>query len=129
LWILLIWGGWIAVWLAIFGPKMIKTVWGEITELDQIRAFCIALSAAITVIIASQLGLPVSSTHIALGWVFWVGFLREFLHKREHGKKEKFVERSMLKKIIAAWLITVPTVALLSWVIFMILNNVYINMG
>jgi len=129
LWILLLWGLWIAVWLALFGPKMIKTVWGEITELDQIRAFCIALSAAITVIIASQLGLPVSSTHIALGWVFWVGFLREFLHKKEHGKKTKFVERSMLKKIIAAWLITVPTVALLSGVIFMILNNVYINMG
>lgn len=129
LWILLIWGGWIAVWLALFGPKMIKTVWGEITELDQIRAFCIALSAAITVIIASQLGLPVSSTHIALGWVFWVGFLREFLHKREHGKKEKFVERSMLKKIIAAWLITVPAVAMLSGFIFMILDNVYTNMG
>jgi len=39
----------------------------EITELDQVRAFSIALSAAMTVIVASQLGLPVSSTHIALG--------------------------------------------------------------
>ena len=45
----------------------------EITEIDKTRAFCIALAAAITVIIASQLGLPVSSTHIAVGGVFGVG--------------------------------------------------------
>ncbi len=51
----------------------------EITELDQTRAFFIAMSATITVIIASQLGLPVSSTHIAVGGVFGVGFLREYL--------------------------------------------------
>jgi PiT family inorganic phosphate transporter len=43
------------------------------------RAFCIAMAATITVIIASQLGLPVSSTHIAVGGVFGVGFLREYL--------------------------------------------------
>jgi len=43
------------------------------------RAFSIAMAAAITVIIASQLGLPVSSTHIAVGGVFGVGFLREYL--------------------------------------------------
>jgi PiT family inorganic phosphate transporter len=51
----------------------------EITNLDQKRAFCIALSASITVIIATQLGLPVSSTHITIGAVFGVGFLREYL--------------------------------------------------
>ena len=43
------------------------------------RAFCVAISAAITVIVATQLGLPVSSTHIAVGAVFGVGFLREYL--------------------------------------------------
>lgn len=126
IWILLIGGTGIAIGLALFWPRIIKTVWGEITELDQIRAFCIALSAAITVIIASQLWLPVSSTHIALGWVFGVWFLREYLHKKEHGKKAKLVERSMLKKIIAAWLITVPAVATLSWFIFFILGYFYL---
>ena len=40
------------------------------------------LAAAVTVIVASQLGLPVSSTHIALGGVFGVGFLREYLKTR-----------------------------------------------
>ncbi len=53
----------------------------EITDLDKPRAFCVALAAAITVIIASQLGLPVSSTHIAVGGVFGVGFLREYLKR------------------------------------------------
>ncbi|NOR58789.1 MAG: inorganic phosphate transporter, partial [Sulfurimonas sp.] len=56
----------IALGLALYGPKLIKTVGSEITELDQIRAFSIAMAASITVIIASQLGLPVSSTHIAI---------------------------------------------------------------
>jgi PiT family inorganic phosphate transporter len=79
LWVMMIGAIGIALGLALYGPKLIRTVGTEITELDQMRAFCVALSAAITVIIASQLGLPVSSTHIAVGAVFGVGFLREYL--------------------------------------------------
>ena len=117
--IMIIWWLWISVWLALYWPRIIKTVWHEITELDQVRAFSIALSAAITVIIASQLGLPVSSTHIALGWVFGVGFLREYLDRKHLNKKEIYVKRDMVGKIVSAWLITVPAVAVLSWIIFM----------
>lgn len=79
LWVMMVGAIGIAIGLALFGPKLIRTVGSEITELDQMRAFCIAMSATITVIIASQLGLPVSSTHIAVGGVFGVGFLREYL--------------------------------------------------
>lgn len=79
LWVMMIGALGIALGLALFGPKLIRTVGSEITELDQMRAFSIAMAAAITVIIASQLGLPVSSTHIAVGGVFGVGFLREYL--------------------------------------------------
>lgn len=82
LWVMVIGALGISVGLALFGPKLIRTVGTEITELDRSRAFCIALSAAITVIIASQLGMPISSTHVALGAVFGVGFLREFLESR-----------------------------------------------
>lgn len=82
IWIMVIGALGLAVGLAMFGPKLIRTVGGEITELDKTRAYCIAMAAAITVIIASQLGLPVSSTHIALGGVFGVGFLREYLATR-----------------------------------------------
>lgn len=79
LWVMMIGALGIALGLALYGPKLIRTVGSEITELDQTRAFSIAMAAAITVIIASQLGLPVSSTHIAVGGVFGVGFLREYL--------------------------------------------------
>jgi len=79
----------ISIGLALYGPKLIRTVGSEITELDQMRAFCIAMAAAITVIIASQLGLPVSSTHIAVGGVFGVGFLREYLKTSYGGMIEE----------------------------------------
>ncbi|MFT5743957.1 MAG: PiT family inorganic phosphate transporter [Paracoccaceae bacterium] len=82
LWVMGIGALGISVGLALFGPKLIRTVGSEITEIDRSRAFCIALSAAITVIVASQLGMPISSTHVALGAVFGVGFLREFLDQR-----------------------------------------------
>jgi len=79
LWVMMVGAIGIAIGLALYGPKLIRTVGSEITELDKMRAFCIAMAAAITVIIASQLGLPVSSTHIAVGGIFGVGFLREFI--------------------------------------------------
>ncbi len=168
LWVMLVGALGIALGLMLYGPKLIRTVGTEITELDKMRAFCVALAAAITVIIATQLGLPVSSTHIAVGGVFGVGFLREFLEAnyarmldeiKEHHEDDKdpqaidaflekfeqvsvaekgkmleelkqrkaklglykkerkslkrvyrqeLVKRSMLLKIAAAWIITVP---------------------
>jgi inorganic phosphate transporter, PiT family len=102
-WVMMVGAIGIAIGLALYGPKLIKTVGSEITELDQMRAFSIAMAAAITVILASQLGLPVSSTHIAVGAVFGVGFLREYLKasyaRMEHeiidhhsGQDQKVVE-------------------------------------
>ncbi|WP_321276830.1 inorganic phosphate transporter [Thiomicrorhabdus indica] len=85
IWIMVIGAIGISLGLLLFGPKLIRTVGSEITELDQMRAFSIAMAAAITVIVASQLGLPVSSTHIAVGGIFGVGFLREYL-KRNYAK-------------------------------------------
>lgn len=101
LWVLLIGALGISIGLLLYGPKIIRTVGSEITELDQMRAYSIAMAAAITVIIASQLGLPVSSTHIAVGGIFGVGFLREYLKRnyaktlqqiREHHKGSASVE-------------------------------------
>jgi PiT family inorganic phosphate transporter len=93
LWVMMVGAVGLVVGLAAFGPRLIYTVGGEITELDKSRAYCIAMSAAVTVIIASQLGLPVSSTHIALGGVFGVGFLREYLKTRYASKLHKILER------------------------------------
>ncbi len=81
-WVLFVGALGISTGLLLYGPKLIRTVGEKITKLDRARAFAVALSAAITVIIASTLGLPVSSTHIAIGAVFGVGFFREFLVQR-----------------------------------------------
>lgn len=92
LWVMMIGALGLTVGLMLFGPRLIKTVGSEITELDKTRAFCIALSAALTVILASQLGLPVSSTHIAIGGVFGVGFLREYLKSNYATQLHKIME-------------------------------------
>ncbi len=78
-WVVLVGAVGISAGLALYGGRMVKRVGKEITELDRLRAFTVALSAAITVIIASALALPVSSTHIALGAIFGIGFLREYI--------------------------------------------------
>lgn len=180
----------IVIGLALYGPELIKTVGSEITDLDQIRAFSVAMSASVTVIIASQLGLPVSSTHIAIGGVFGVGFLREWLHIKDEknrtieedveiirdeqltksayeaelkalekkdeksqfdytrmvelyklianekkiikstkksikkAKKVEYVRRDAVKKIVAAWLITVPAAAILAGMFFFVIKGV-----
>jgi inorganic phosphate transporter, PiT family len=77
-WVMLIGALGISVGLLLFGPRLIRMVGGEITKLNPVRAFCIALSTAITVLAASWLGLPVSTTHIAVGSVFGIGFFREW---------------------------------------------------
>ena len=174
LWVMLTGGLGISIGLALFGPRLIKTVGSGITELDQMRAFSIMMAAAITVVIASQLGLPVSSTHIAVGAVFGVGFLREWLDSKKMDEKQKelqqesqklevlkdersnpeitdpakkleiieahriqkkrvkrlkkslrenYVKRGMVKKIVAAWLITVPAAAFLSAIIFYVIKG------
>ncbi len=92
LWVMLVGAIGIVVGLTLFGPKLIRTVGSEITELNKMRAFSIAMAASITVIIASQLGLPVSSTHIAVGGIFGVGFLREYLKKSYDRMVNEIVE-------------------------------------
>lgn len=189
LWVMMIGAFGLSVGLVLFGPRLIKTVGTQITDLNKTRAFCVAMAAALTVIIASQLGLPVSSTHIAVGGVFGVGFLREYLAKDyettaakiklQHKKaetteeedkelkkflrrlrdasiegrqimlqemnmqrkkthdtilskkeikklvkanKKQLVQRKMLLRIAAAWVITVPASAILSACLFFIIR-------
>jgi PiT family inorganic phosphate transporter len=83
LWVMLVGAAGISAGLVMFGPKLIRTVGEKITKLNPVRAFCVALAASITVIIASGMGLPVSSTHIAVGGIFGVGLYREFISNRK----------------------------------------------
>jgi PiT family inorganic phosphate transporter len=154
LWVLVVGAAGIAAGLALFGPRLIRTVGEKITRMDAIRAYCVALSAAITVIFASGLGLPVSSTHIAVGGIFGVGFLREALVSRGiHSKgskkaamalaegavdptaekvskrerkngRRRLVRRRHIWSIGAAWVITVPAAGLLAGLLFLVLRLV-----
>ena len=90
LWVMVLGALGLAVGLALYGSRLIMTVGKEITELDRMRAYSIAMSATLTVIVASHLGMPVSSTHVAIGAVFGVGFLRELL-KVNYAKMEAIV--------------------------------------
>ena len=97
LWVMVIGAVGISIGLVLFGPKLIRMVGEQITKLNPIRAFCVALSAAVTVIVASWFGLPVSSTHIAVGAVFGVGFFREWYTARSTRRRaylERKVERT-----------------------------------
>ena len=138
-WVMIIGAFGISFGLFLFGPKLIRMVGSQITKLNPMRAYCVALSAAITVIIASWLGLPVSSTHIAVGAVFGVGFFREWHAERrsrkfgaakpkriaaEERRRRKLVRRSHFLTIIAAWVITVPAAATMSGLIFLGLSAV-----
>ncbi|HGG61100.1 MAG TPA: inorganic phosphate transporter [Gammaproteobacteria bacterium] len=101
-WVMLIGAGGIVVGLALYGPRLIRTVGHEITEMDKIRAFSVAMAAAITVLVASQLGLPVSSTHITVGAVFGVGFLREYLKLNFDYLREEITHFHRKKKRLRA---------------------------
>lgn len=79
MWIMILGAIGLSVGLALYGRRLILTVGKEITELDRMRAYSIAMAATITVIVAAQLGMPVSTTHVTIGAVFGVGFLRELL--------------------------------------------------
>ncbi len=148
LWVMLVGAAGISVGLVLFGPRLVRRVGQEITKLNPMRAYCVALSAAITVLVASALGLPVSSTHIAVGAVFGVGFFREYVVSRwqrslreaaradgtgvgkgnarngngEALPRRKLVRRGHLVTIVAAWVITVPATALMAAGFFVLLN-------
>ena len=123
-WIMGLGALWLALWLAVFWARLIKTVGSEITKLNQISAFSVALAAAITVIIASALWLPVSSTHIALWGIFGVGLLKEF-RKRMKWKTKDYIKKSMIKHIALAWIITLPMSALIAsaWYLLIIMYS------
>ncbi|MDY0136553.1 MAG: inorganic phosphate transporter [Thiomicrospira sp.] len=179
MWIMVVGALGIAIGLALYGPKLIRTVGTEITDIDQMRAYSIAMAAALTVILASQFGLPVSTTHVTIGAIFGVGFLREYLkanyqrmlqqieehHQgkdraiveafirrfnkaslKEKGRmlqtlkteslendthltkkerkglkkvyRQELVKRSIMLKVVAAWVITVPATALIAAAVF-----------
>jgi PiT family inorganic phosphate transporter len=112
LWIFLLGGAGIVTGLAIWGENVISTVGENIIELKPSRGFCAELATATTVLVASRLGLPVSTSHALVGAVVGVGFVQ--------GVKD--VKFDTVKSILLAWVVTIPLATLISAGIFSVLR-------
>ena len=106
----------IVVGLATYGYKVMATIGNKITELTPTRGYCATIAASFVVVLASGLGLPVSTTHIAVGAVMGVGLARGI----------GALDLRVIGGIILSWFITVPVGAILAAIIFYILRAIFI---
>lgn len=104
----------IAIGCVTWGHKVMKTLGYRITSLTNTRGFSVDFGAATTVLIASKLGLPISTSHTVVGAVIGVGLARGL----------DAVDLGVVRKIIVTWLVTVPAAAGLSAIIFLILRTI-----
>ena len=115
LWILALGGGGIVLGLATLGYRVMRTIGRRITELTPSRGFCAELAAASTVVLASRMGLPVSTTHIIVGAVLGVGFARGIAA----------IDLRVVVGIVTSWLVTLPIGGLLAAFFFFFFKGLF----
>jgi len=115
IWILFVGGIGIVLGLAMYGRKVIETVGTKITELTPSRGFCCEVSAATTVVIASGIGMPISTTHTLVGAVLGVGMARGI----------SALNLGVIRSIFMSWVITLPIGAGLAIVFFFLLKGIF----
>lgn len=111
-WLLALGGAGIVLGLATWGWRVIETVGKKITELTPTRGFAAEFGAATTILLASKLGLPISTTHALIGSVLGVGMARGL----------KALNLQTLKEIVVSWIVTIPLCALFSILAFYLLK-------
>ncbi|KAK9522485.1 hypothetical protein VZT92_018946 [Zoarces viviparus] len=104
IWLLLYGGVGICAGLWVWGRRVMQTLGKDLTPITPSSGFSIELASALTVVVASNVGLPVSTTHCKVGSVVAVGWLRS----------RKSVDWRLFIKIFMAWCITVPISGLIS---------------
>jgi phosphate/sulfate permease len=115
LWLLILGGFGIMIGTATWGVKVMDTIGKKITEITATRGFSAEFGAAMTVLICSKLGLPISTTHVLVGSVIGVGLAGGL-----HG-----VDVKVIGKIIVSWLVTLPIAAALCAVFFWLFIAVF----
>ncbi len=103
----------IACGIAMAGYRVMTTMGTKITTLTNTRGFAVDFAAATTVLMASKMGLPVSTTHAAVGGVMGVGFARGL----------EAVNFRIIFQIMIYWILTVPAAALTSMLLFKIIES------
>ncbi len=116
LWLLALGGVGIIIGLATWGWRVIETVGKRITELTPTRGFCAEFGAALTILVASVFGLPVSTTHTLVGAILGVGLARGI----------GALNLTTMRDIVASWLVTIPAGAGLAIVFYFILRAIFI---
>lgn len=104
IWLLLYGGIGICIGLWVWGRRVIQTMGKDLTPITPSSGFSIELASALTVVIASNVGLPISTTHCKVGSVVSVGWLRS----------KKAVDWRLFRNIFLAWFVTVPISGLIS---------------
>jgi len=117
-WILAYGGVGISLGLCLFGRRVIETMGTKLTKVTPSRGFCIEIMSAASVLIALKIGVPVSTTHCKVGSIIAVGLMREGLAG---------VDRSLIIKIVAGWVITIPAAGLVSCAIYAILHAIVLG--
>jgi len=115
LWILVMGGVGIILGLATMGYKVMQTIGTRITQLTPSRGFCATLAAAATVVLASRTGLPVSTTHIAVGAVIGVGLARGV----------GAIDLRVIGSIVVSWVVTLPVGGILAAFFFFTLKGIF----
>ena len=111
-WVLPLGGIGMVAGLAVMGRKVMATVGTGITELTPSRGFAAQFACAVTVVIASGTGLPISTTQTLVGAILGVGFARGIAA----------LNLNIIRNIIVSWVITLPAGAVLSIIIYYILK-------
>ena len=114
-WVLLIGGTGIFLGLAMYGKNVIKTLGKGITEITPMRGFAAEFAAATTVLFASQLGMPISTTHTIVGAIIGVGLA---------SKKKEILNNKLLSKTFITWIVQIPIVAVVAGIIFTLMKTV-----
>ncbi len=115
LWVLVLGGGGIVLGLATYGYRVMQTIGTKITELTPTSGFCATMSAAATVVLASRTGLPVSTTHIAVGAVMGVGLARGFAA----------LDIRVIGSIFVSWIVTLPVSGFLAALLYFTLKGFF----
>lgn len=103
--LLLLYGGvGMCIGLWVLGKRVNDTVGHKLTKIRPTTGFSVEISAAMTVLLASKLGIPISSTHCIVGGIVASGWI----YGQVEGSSEKTVDWSLFRSIIGAWVITVP---------------------